>query len=154
MDQNNISPWKCLFLFTLTTSLKLREIKPTQSNKVPKPGYTGRGKKQMWLQHVLAKVSPKEKGEWDGFQLWCQISSKLRSFFFSRAKQFNSFQGLGWIFSWPVWAFPVVLQIDSHHLWEKGPCYMWETGRCENYLVFWQFWDCCCFFRCSHLRFC
>lgn len=45
MDQNNLSPWKCLFLFTLTTSLKLGEIKPTQSNKVPKPGCIGGGKK-------------------------------------------------------------------------------------------------------------
>lgn len=44
-DQNNLSPWKCLFLFTLTTSLTLGEIKPTQSNKVPKPGYIGGGGK-------------------------------------------------------------------------------------------------------------
>lgn len=45
MDQNNLCPWKGLFLFTLTTSLKSGEIKPTQSNKVPKPGYIGGGKK-------------------------------------------------------------------------------------------------------------
>lgn len=81
-----------------------------------------------------------------------RLSVNWEEVFFSRAKQLHSFRGLDWIFF--LTSLGILCSSAnklSHYPWEKGPYYMWETGWCENYLFCWQFWDCWCFFRCSHL---
>lgn len=81
-----------------------------------------------------------------------RLSVNWEGVFFSRAKQLHSSQDLDWIFFLTYLGIPCsAANRLSHHPWAKGPCYMWETGWCENYLFRWQFWDCCFFLGCSHL---
>lgn len=100
--------------------LKSGEMKPTQSNKVPKPGYIGGEKSKCDSNVYQARYFLKRKASEMDPSRGVRLSVNWEVAFLSLEPAASSLSSFGLnFFSSPIRAFPVVLQIDSHAVGER-----------------------------------